>query len=269
MNKNEEHIPNLARVKRKILVLSGKGGVGKSTVAVNLAAGLAIGGSKTGLLDIDLHGPSVPGILNMRQQKIIKVGDEMMPVRVRENLDAMSVGFMLEHLDQAVICRGPIKHSLIKQFLGDVQWGQLDNLIIDCPPGTGDELLSIVQLIGNPDGAVVVTTAQQLSLDDVRKSVSFCRRLDVPILGVVENMSGFICPKCGEMTDIFGTGRGQTLAMESGVDFLGAIPLEPAIAQSCETGRPYVEQFSDSQTAKIFKKMINTLDQSLSRKIAE
>ncbi|MBN2018670.1 MAG: P-loop NTPase [Sedimentisphaerales bacterium] len=249
----------MGRIKHKILVLSGKGGVGKSTVAVNLAASLALNNSKVGLLDIDIHGPSIPRILNLEDKKLTAFGNTIMPVPVSANLVVMSIGFMLKDKDDPVIWRGPMKYQVIKQFLKDVEWSNLDYLIVDSPPGTGDEPLSIAQLIEKPDGAIIVTTPQQLAITDVRKAVSFCRQLDMPVIGVIENMSGFICPKCGEKTDIFKSGGGENMALEMNVPFLGRIPIDPQIVNACDSGEPYIQRYSQSHTAKAFNEAIKPI----------
>ena len=240
------------KIKHQILVLSGKGGVGKSTVAVNLAVSLALAGKKVGLLDIDIHGPSIQKILNLEGKAIQAIGDVILPVEMVENLKVMSIGFLLRGSSDAVIWRGPMKYKMIKQFLKDVRWGNLDFLVVDSPPGTGDEPLSIVQLLENADGAVIVTTPQEVALSDVRKCISFCRNLKLPVLGVVENMSGFVCPKCGEKTDVFKSGGGEIMANEMHVPFLGRIPIDPQIVQSCDSGRPFVYHYNQSPTAKAF-----------------
>jgi len=242
------------RIKHKILVLSGKGGVGKSTVAANLAMSLALAGKKVGLLDIDIHGPSVPKILGIEKEIVKTIGDTLLPVEMTGNLKVMSIGFLLRQSDDAVIWRGPMKYQMIKQFLKDVQWGILDFLIVDSPPGTGDEPLSIVQLLENADGAVIVTTPQEVALSDVRKCISFCNNLNLSVLGVLENMSGFICPKCGEETDIFKSGGGEIMARQMGVPFLGRIPIDPQIVRACDSGQPYVQHYNLSQAALSFKK---------------
>jgi len=247
------------QIKHQILVLSGKGGVGKSTVAVNLAVSLALAGKKVGLLDIDIHGPSIPKVLNLESKAIQAVGDTILPVEMSENLKVMSIGFLLRGSSDAVIWRGPMKYQMIKQFLKDVRWGNLDFLIVDSPPGTGDEPLSVVQLLENADGAIIVTTPQEVALSDVRKCISFCRNLNLPVLGVLENMSGFVCPKCGEKTDVFKSGGGEIMAKEMHVPFLGRIPIDPQIVESCDSGRPFVHHYNQSQTAKTFKKILNPI----------
>ncbi len=246
----------MSQIKHKILVLSGKGGVGKSTVAANLAVSLSLSGNHVGLLDIDIHGPSIPKILNLEDKKLTAFGDTVMPVPVSAHLVAVSIGFMLQGKDNPVIWRGPLKYQMIKQFLKDVEWGQLDYLIIDSPPGTGDEPLSIIQLLEKPDGAVIVTTPQEVALSDVRKGVAFCRSLSLPVIGVIENMSGFVCPQCGYRTDIFKSGGGEKMAAEMGVTFLGRIPIDPAIVEACDSGRPYIQKYKESNTASAFNESI-------------
>jgi Mrp family chromosome partitioning ATPase len=249
----------MAQIKHKILVLSGKGGVGKSTVAVNLAISLSLAGKRTGLLDIDIHGPSVPTILNLEGRTVQAMADAILPIEAGKNLKVMSIGFLLPSRDDAVIWRGPMKHQMIKQFLREVEWGELDYLIIDSPPGTGDEPLAIIQLLEHADGAVVVTTPQEVALSDVRKSITFCRSLNLPVLGVLENMSGFICPKCGERTDIFKAGGGENMAMTMNVPFLGRIPIDPQIVEACDSGQPYVDKYRQSQAARAFREAVTLL----------
>lgn len=251
----------LCRIQKKIVVLSGKGGVGKSTVAVNLATALALNGLRVGLLDVDIHGPSVPTMLGL-ENKTLKGGPEgLLPVEVG-GLKIMSLGFLLQNPDDAIIWRGPMKMAVIKQFLTDVHWGNLDYLIIDAPPGTGDEPLSLCQLIQPLDGAIIVTTPQKVAAVDVRKSISFCKRLAVPVLGVVENMSGFACPKCGEITQILPSGGGKKIATDMNVPYLGAIPMDPAIAQSGDSGKVFVYHFSETPTGKIMQNIINQITYS-------
>ena len=249
----------LERIKHKVLVLSGKGGVGKSTVAVNLAMSLALNGRKVGLLDIDIHGPSIPKLLNLEGTVVQPAGEAILPVETLKNLKVMSIGFLLRGENDAVIWRGPMKYHMIKQFLKDVLWGDLDFLIVDSPPGTGDEPLSIVQLLEGPDGAIVVTTPQEVAISDVRKCITFCRNLKLPVLGVLENMSGFVCPKCGQRTNIFKLGGGENMAKEMGVPFLGRIPIDPQIVQACDSGKPFVYHYNQSQTAKAFEKILNPI----------
>lgn len=248
----------LCRIRRKIVVLSGKGGVGKSTIAVNLATTLMLAGKRVGLLDVDIHGPSIPTMLGLEQEAV--QGDEggLLPVELGD-MKVMSLGFLLRNPDEAVIWRGPMKMAVIKQFLKDVVWGDLDYLIIDSPPGTGDEPLSVCQLIGKLDGAVVVTTPQKVAAVDVRKSITFCRQLQVPVLGVVENMSGFACPKCGEVTQVFQSGGGKQIAEDMQVAFLGSIPLDPQIAEACDQGRAFIHRFASTPTAKMMRQIIEPI----------
>jgi Mrp family chromosome partitioning ATPase len=254
----------LCRIQKKIVVLSGKGGVGKSTVAVNLATALALNGQRVGLLDVDIHGPSVPTMLGLENETLKGGPDGLFPVEFG-GLKIMSLGFLLQNPDDAVIWRGPMKMGVIKQFLTDVHWGDLDYLIVDAPPGTGDEPLSICQLIQPLDGAIIVTTPQRVAAIDVRKSISFCRRLDVPVLGVVENMSGFVCPKCGEITQILPAGGGKIIASDMKVPYLGAIPMDPAIAQSGDTGKVFIYHSSKTPTGKIMQDIIDQITADLDK----
>jgi ATP-binding protein involved in chromosome partitioning len=248
----------MCRVRHKIVVLSGKGGVGKSTVAVNLATALQMLGKRVGLLDVDIHGPSIPTMLGIEHPELQGRDGDMLPVEVN-GLKVMSVGFLLQNQDEAVIWRGPMKMKVIQQFLRDVAWGDLDFLVIDSPPGTGDEPLSVCQLIGDLDGAVIVTTPQRVAAVDVRKSITFCRRLKVPVLGVVENMSGFVCPKCSEMTPLLRTGGGRRIARDMAVAFLGAIPFDPQVAEKADEGRPLVSDDPESPTARLIREIFEPL----------
>ncbi|MGM0489426.1 MAG: iron-sulfur cluster carrier protein MrpORP [Planctomycetota bacterium] len=252
----------MSQIKHKLMVLSGKGGVGKSTVATNLATGLAMAGKKVGLLDVDIHGPSVPKLLNVQDARPTATGDSLVPVDVpcdTGSLKVMSIGFLLPEQDDAVIWRGPMKFGVIKQFLKDVAWGELDYLIIDSPPGTGDEPLSVAQLIENAEGAVVVTTPQQVAVQDVRKCVTFCRQLKLKVLGVVENMSGFTCPKCGERVHIFSSEGGKNMAEGMGVPYLGSVPIETDVARSGEEGQPIVKSHPDSDAGAAFQHIVGQL----------
>ena len=248
----------LCRIKHKIVVLSGKGGVGKSTVAVNLAAALTLAGKEVGLLDVDIHGPSIPTMLGLEGETIQGHEGELFPAEVGK-MKVMSLGFFLQSQDDAVIWRGPLKMGAIKQFLKDVAWGDLDYLIIDSPPGTGDEPLSVCQIIGELTGAVIVTTPQKVAAVDVRKSISFCHQLKVPVLGVIENMSGFVCPHCGKTTDILKSGGGARMAKEMGVPFLGSIPIDPQIALACDEGKAFINAYANSPTAKIMQEIIKPI----------
>lgn len=228
-----------ARIRHTLVVLSGKGGVGKSTVAVNLATALAMAGRQVGLLDVDLHGPSIPTMLKLRDARPVIDDEKLVPVGY-DLLKVMSVGFLLDNADQPVIWRGPAKAGVIRQFVEEVAWGDLDYLVVDCPPGTGDEPLSVVQTLGALDGAIIVTTPQDVALADVRKSIGFCAAVNVPVLGVIENMSGLVCPHCQEMIPLFKTGGGEQMAAELGVPFLGKLPLDPLVVINGDAGVPYV-----------------------------
>jgi ATP-binding protein involved in chromosome partitioning len=240
----------MGNIQHKYLVLSGKGGVGKSSIAVNLAVWLSGKNKNVGLLDIDIHGPSIPKLLNLGNPVVKADGDRIIPVSYGDRLKVMSIGFLLQSDKDALIWRGPMKHNVIKQFVDDVCWGELDYLVVDCPPGTGDEPLSIVQTSGKIDGAIIVTTPQQLAIVDVKKCITFCRQLNLPILGVVENMSGFVCPHCGKRADIFGCDGGKQMAKDFGVAFLGSIPMDSDLASACDAGKPFIDTHNESPTAQ-------------------
>ena len=239
----------LAAIPYKILVFSGKGGVGKSTVAANLAAALADEGRRVGLLDVDFHGPSIPMLFGLQEEKTGMHRGRIAPVQPTPNLRVMSLGFLVENPDDAVIWRGPMKMGVIEQLLRDVDWGDTEVLIIDSPPGTGDEPLSVCQLIPDATGGVLVTTPQELAVSDVRRSIKFCERLSLPVLGVVENMSGFACPHCGEVSNVFKEGGGERLARAAGVPFLGRIPMEGRVMEAGDEGIPFVRVDAGSASA--------------------
>ena len=245
----------LKGVKHKIFVLSGKGGVGKSTVAVNIACALARKEMRVGLLDIDIHGPSVPKLLGLEGEQFVSSDDLIQPISLGDSLKVVSIGFLIGDSDNAVIWRGPRKFGMIRQFLKDVEWGELDYLIVDSPPGTGDEPLTVCQLVPNPDGALIVTTPQDLDIIDVRKAVTFCRNLDIKVLGVVENMSTLVCPHCGGKIDVFKSGGGMEMARSMGIDFSVSIPMDPSIVISGDKGKPYVQDGTTNETARAFEKL--------------
>ncbi len=247
--KNEEIIKNMSGVKNKFMVFSGKGGVGKSTVAVNLAYRIMSKGYKVGILDIDIHGPNVIKIMGLEKERLITANKKIEPIKAFSNMKVISTASMLESEDNPVIWRGPLKMKLIEQFLSDVNWGIIDYMIIDSPPGTGDEPLSIAQLMPNLNGGIVVTTPQSLATLDARKSIRFAQQLKLPFIGVIENMSGFICPHCGERIDIFKTGGGQKIALEMGVEFLGRIPYDQQVMGLSDEGKLYVENFKNGTPA--------------------
>jgi ATP-binding protein involved in chromosome partitioning len=257
---------NIQNVKHKILVMSNKGGVGKSTVAVNLALVLARKAMRVGLLDIDIHGPCIPKMLGLEEMPLVGDGKKIQPVSYTTNLKVVSMAFLIGDKESPVIWRGPLKMKAIQQFLDDVEWGMLDFLIIDSPPGTGDEPLSIAQLIKDMDGVIIVTTPQEVALLDSRKAVNFVKRLNIPVLGIIENMSGFICPHCGKRTDLFKTGGGEKAAKQMGVPFLGKIPIEPEIVLSGDEGRPFVWEQRNSQAVKAFGEMVDRIIKDLKPK---
>lgn len=248
-------------IKKTYIVMSGKGGVGKSTVACNIATSLALAGNSVGLLDVDIHGPSIPTMVGIHGVQLETENDQLLPIIVPElnNLKVMSIGFMLQKEDDPVIWRGPMKNSIIKQFLEDVAWGDLDYLIIDCPPGTGDEPLSVIQLIGNNRSSIIVTTPQAVATVDVSKSIKFCEKLQLPIAGIIENMSGFMCPDCGKISYIFNKDGGKNLAQKYETQFLGSIAIDPTIGLAGDEGQPYVSRFPESPITKSYKEIISYL----------
>lgn len=230
---------NLGRIRHKLFIMSGKGGVGKSSVTVNLGAALAQKGFAAGILDVDLHGPSVPRLLGLTDPVLPDAAGRMLPVSRDKNLRVLSMDSLLEDRDSAVLWRGPMKSSAIRQFLTDAAWGELDYLLIDSPPGTGDEHMTVLDIIPDAE-CIVVTTPQEISLADVRKALDFLRHVKANLLGVVENMSGLVCPHCGGKIDLFRQGGGQILARDRGARFLGAVPLDPAAVVAADRGVPVV-----------------------------
>jgi len=256
----------LSKIKYKIMVMSGKGGVGKSTVSVSLASALHSLGFSVGILDADIHGPNIPKMFGMTQKGVLSDENGLLPFEAVDGLKIMSVGFLVRDDDDAVIWRAPVKHGMIEQFMSEVEWGELDFLIIDLPPGTGDEPLSVAHIIGKGqvDGCVIVTTPQEVALLDSRKSVTFARKLDIPIYGIVENMSGMVCPHCGETVDLFKSGGGEKAAGEMDVNFLGRVPIDPMVVVQGDSGKPYVLEVTDTPTAQAFKAIAeNILDQTI------
>ena len=248
----------LSKIKNRLLVFSGKGGVGKSTVAANLSLAFAMHGLKVGLLDVDIHGPNSAKMLGVEDKRMDVSPEGIKPVNVNDNLKLVSMSFLLQDPNVPVIWRGPLKMKAIQQFLGDVDWGELDWLIIDSPPGTGDEPLSVAQLIP-ATGAIVVTTPQEVSVMDSRKAVAFARSLNLKILGIIENMSGMACPHCGKQIDLFKEGGGKKAALELGVPFLGKIPIDPQIVISSDEGKPFIGSYPDSEASKAFMKIIENI----------
>lgn len=241
-------------VKHVILVMSGKGGVGKTTVAANLAMALSSRGIMTGLADIDIHGPNIPKMLGIEDQRLASHdGKTIEPVKVTGTLGVVSMAFLLPETSSPVVWRGPMKHTAIKQFLEEVNWGGIDYLVVDLPPGTGDEALSIIQLAPHLEGAVIVTTPQDVAVLDATKSVKFAEQINVRVLGIVENMSGMVCPHCGERIDIFGKGGGKKAAEELGVPFLGEIPLDIEMRKAGDEGRPFIIKTVDRESSETWK----------------
>lgn len=263
LSEQREAIANkLEKIDYKIPVMSGKGGVGKSTIATNLAAALSSRDYDVGLMDCDMHGPSVPKLLNLQGVEPTSSQSMIDPITTDFGLRVVSLDSFLPSEDSPVIWRGPLKMKTIQQFLGDVNWGDLDYLIFDLPPGTGDEPLSIAQLIPDPTGTVIVTTPQEVALQTIRRAVNFAKEVGLPVLGLVENMSGFICPNCGERVDIFKSGGGKDLSEELGIPFLGEVPLDPGIVESGERGKPFV-LCEDTKGSDIFSGIVDKLESSV------
>ncbi|MFX1481732.1 MAG: Mrp/NBP35 family ATP-binding protein [Promethearchaeota archaeon] len=256
-----EIIANMKDVKHKIVILSGKGGVGKTTVATNLAASFAERGFSTGILDVDIYGPNVPLMLGLEGQhpNIEGDGEFIEPINGPQNIKVMSMGFLLSKSDDAVAWRGPLVAKAISQFLANVRWGELDILVIDLPPGTGDEILSILQLIPDIDGVVIVSTPQDVAILDARRAIRLVEKMNIPILGLVENMSEFVCPNCGKGYKLFGEGAARKASEEYGVDHLGALPLDPRVITLSDEGSPFVVKEPDSKVAIAFSDIVDKL----------
>jgi ATP-binding protein involved in chromosome partitioning len=256
----------MSKIKHKIAIISGKGGVGKSTVTVNLAAAFALNKNRVGIVDADIHGPSVPKLLGLKSQRL-KVGPPgAFPVTGPLGMKVVSIDFFLPEEGLPTIWRGPLKMTAIRQFLSDIVWGELDILFIDLPPGTGDEPLSIAQLLPEIDGVIIVTMPSELSRAVVKKTITFAQRLGMPIIGVVENMSGFVCPTCGTKIDVFQSGGGKKLAEEAGVPFLGSIPIDPKVSMDSDKGLPFVIDDAFSPAAKAFIEIVKNVEAYLSER---
>lgn len=256
---------SLGKIKHKILVMSGKGGVGKSTVSTNLALGLANRGYKVGLMDVDLHGPDICRMLNLTEKlRDVQIGDKSLlpPMQYGENLKVISLEYMMEDRDDPIIWRGPLKVQAIRQFIADINWGDLDYLVIDAPPGTGDEPLTVAQTIKD-SLAVVVTTPQEVALADVRKSLNFCKHVKMKVIGVVENMSGFVCPHCNKGVEIFKSGGGEQTAKDFDVDFLGRVPIDPRVVVGGDDGTPYLSSVTESPAVMAFGDIITNVEKFL------
>jgi len=255
----------MSKIKHKIAIISGKGGVGKSTVAVNIAAVFAKAGNRVGILDADVHGPSIPRLLGLAGKQV-KVGPPgAFPVLGPLGMKVVSMDFFLPGEKTPTIWRGPLKMRAIRQLLTDVVWGELDFLFIDLPPGTGDEALSIAQLLPEIDGVIIVTMPSELSRVVVRKSITFAQRMGMRVLGIVENMSAFVCPTCGDRFEIFQSGGGKKLAEETGVPFLGEIPIDPKISATSDKGIPLVIANPESPSSKAFQDLVKTVEASLKK----
>lgn len=263
--KQEESITqNLRKIKHVIVVLSGKGGVGKSTVSTNLALILSQQGYTVGLLDCDMHGPTIPTMLGLENTRITQSSDGLKPIQATEHLKVLSMGFLINNQDDAIIWRGPMKMGAIKQLIGDFDWGNLDYLIIDLPPGTGDEPLSIAQIIPKITGAIIVTTPQDVALVSVRKSITFVKKLNIPVIGIIENMSGFTCPHCGKKVDIFKSGGGKKAAEDFNLPYLGNIPLDPTIVETGDNGT--TTMIDDSTLATSFETIAENVKKRIKKK---
>jgi len=248
----------LSKIKYKFIVMSGKGGVGKTSVSVNLGIALGKRGFKVGIMDVDLHGPDVPRMLGLQGMVSANETQKLEPMRYSDNVKVMSIECLMPNKDDAVIWRGPLKHSAINQFISDVDWGELDFLIVDSPPGTGDEPLSVVQTI--PDARpIIVTTPQEVALSDVRKSINFCKKVEKDMFGMIENMSGYVCPHCGKTADLFGSGGGEATAKQFNINFLGKIPFDPNLVKAGDAGSSYQEEFKEAAGAKAFGEIADKL----------
>ncbi|MFX1317567.1 MAG: P-loop NTPase [Promethearchaeota archaeon] len=255
----QEIAEKMRHVKHKIVILSGKGGVGKTTVAVNLATALAWKGHVVGILDADIHGPDIPKMLGLEGSRMVGGDKGLEPVVGPLNILSVSMEFLLQSADTPVIWRGPLKMRVISEFLSKVNWGNLDYLIIDLPPGTGDESLSIMQLLPDLDGVIIVTTPQEVALLDSRKAATMVRQMNIPILGLIENMSGFICPHCGEVTNLFGKGGGKKAAKELNLFFLGDLPFDPRVMTLSDEGKPFIVTEAKSPVAQAFQHVVDRL----------
>ena len=257
----------MSKVKHKIAVISGKGGVGKSVVTANLAMAFALNGreGRVGILDADIHGPCIPKIIGLKGQRLQAGPPGIFPAFGPLGIKVVSMDFLLPEQETPVIWRGPLKYQAIRQFLSDIVWGELDYLFIDLPPGTGDESLSVMQLLPDMDGVVIVTIPSEVSQDVVKKAVSFARQLTTPIIGVIENMSGFICPNCGAEINIFKVGGGEKIASEMNVPFLGRIPIDPKICEDSDEGMPFVVRHRDSAAAKAFAEIVKKIEKTIEK----
>lgn len=252
----------MTKIRHKIAVISGKGGVGKSLVTVNLAVALAMRGrnGKVGILDSDIHGPCVPKMLGMKGSRLQSGPPGMFPAFGPLNIKVVSMAFLLPSVDEPVIWRGPLKMTAIRQFLSQIVWGNLDYLLIDLPPGTGDESLSVLQLLPEMDGVIIVTIPSEVSQDVVKKAVNFARKMGTPIIGIVENMSYMVCPKCNEKIGVFGLDGGKKIASDMEVTFLGSIPLDPLVSAAMDSGTPFIASQPESPAAREFDSIVTKIE---------
>jgi len=257
---------NMDKVKHKIIVMSGKGGVGKTTVAINLAYALSQSGAKVGIVDTDIHGPNIAKMLGIEKETI--GGTEMgmlKPIEVRPNLKAVSMALLGYDTDRPIIWRGPLKAGVIKQFLADFEWGELDYLIVDSPPGTGDEPLSVCQLIPNVTGSIIVTTPQDVAVLDSRKAVIFSKELNIPVIGIIENMSGMVCPHCGKEIEVFKKNGGLKASKELKVPFLGSVPFDIEFVEAGDNGTPFVTFDNPSKSSQAFAQIVKKIEEFAKR----
>jgi ATP-binding protein involved in chromosome partitioning len=256
----------LSKIKHKIAIISGKGGVGKSTVTANLAIAFAMQGNRVGVLDADIHGPCIPKMLGLKGQTLKGSPDgELLPVIGRLGIKVASIDFLLQSDEMPVIWRGPLKMRLIEQFLSDIAWGELDYLLVDLPPGTGDEPLSVMQLVPDMDGVLIVTMPSEVSESVVKKSVTFAKQIGVPIIGIIENMSGFVCPDCGKKVDIFKSGGGHRIAQSLSVPYLGSIPIDPKVCDNADEGLSFLSENPTLPTAVAFIEIVTRAKQFLTK----
>jgi len=263
MEQNIKITKKMSHIKHKIAVMSGKGGVGKSTIAVNLATAFLKKGYKAGVLDSDIHGPNIPKMLGINDSYLKFKENEILPITTDEGMEVISTKFLLPDEDSPIIWRGPKKTGAIRQFLSDVKWGNLDVMVIDNPPGTGDEPLTILQSIQSLDGVIIVTTPQSVSLDDVTKCINMLKHLNIKIIGLLENMSGFICPHCQQEIDIFGKGEGKELAEELEIPYLGSLPMEIQVRENSDQGKPFIFADPQSQISQNFMEIVSEIENKL------